>query len=229
MGRLLSTHSVDTGRRRVLGRVMLIVALVSALLLAAMFVIDLGGAQYALVVAVFPLLIAGPAAVVLLRRSGGPELIELYEHGLAHHYGGVRREWTWDQVEAVDVAERGATSYPTSYTGSDPGCTIRFADGALLHFTGLTENSRTIVAALAAHCPAAARVPVRRAHKARAAAVLGGVTLAGGGVAAWAMLTVSHTPGGGDQSGPAMLAVACVVPAVISLILLIAVLVTGRR
>jgi hypothetical protein len=131
MGLLLSTHAVDTGRRRVLGRVLLVVALVSAVL---------------------------PAAVVLLRGSGRPELIELYEHGLAHHCGGVRREWTWDQVEAVDTAERGASSC----TGSDLGCTIRFADGALLHFTGLTENSTTIVAALAAHCPAAARVPVRK-------------------------------------------------------------------
>ncbi|MGW4211036.1 hypothetical protein ACWEIJ_23805 [Lentzea sp. NPDC004789] len=225
MGPLLSTHSVDTGRRRVLGRVLLVVALASAVLLAAMFVIDLRGAQYTLVFAVFPLLIAGPAAVVLLRGSGRPELIELYQDGLAHHFGGVRREWTWDQVAAVDVTERGVSSY----TGSDLGCTIRFSDGALLHFTGLTENGRAIVAALARYCPAAARVPVRKAHKARAAAVLGGVTLAGGGVATWAMLTVARTPGGGDQFGLAMLAVACVVPAVISLILLIAVLVTGRR
>ncbi|GGU13810.1 hypothetical protein [Lentzea flava] len=225
MGPLRSTHVVANGRRRVLGRVLLIVALASALLLALMFVIDLGGAQYALVFAAFPLLIAGPAAVVLLRKAGKPEVIELYEDGLAHEFGGVRREWTWDQVTAVDVAERGTYSY----TGSDIDCTIRFDDGALLHFTGLTQDSRVIVAALGTHCAAAAREPVRKQVKGRAVAVLGSITLVGGGVAAWAMSAVPGTPDGGDQFGLAMLAVACVVPAVISLILLIAVLVTGRR
>lgn len=225
MGQLLSSHLVATDRRRVLGRVCLIVALVSALLLVLMFVIDLGGAQYALIFAAFPLLIAGPAAVVLLRKARTPELIELYDGGIAHVLGGTRRSWTWEQVRAIDVAERGEYSY----TGSDIDCTVRFDDGQLLHFSGLTQDSRVIVGALGTHCAAAAREPVRKAHKARAAAILGGITLVGGGVATWAFFTVPHTPDGGDQFGLAMLAVACVVPAVISLILLISVLVTGRR
>ncbi|GAB2837635.1 hypothetical protein [Lentzea nigeriaca] len=225
MGPLQSTHVVATDRRRVMGRVLLVVALVSALLLVLMFVIDLDGAQYALIFAAFPLLIAGPAAVVLLRKAGKPEVIEVYESGLAHEFGGVRRAWTWDQVKAVDVAERGTYSY----TGSDIDCTIRFADGALLHFTGLTQDSRVIVAALGTHCAAAAREPIRKHVKGRAAAVLGPITLVGGGITAWAISTIPGTPDGGDQFGLAMLAVACVVPAVISLILLISVLVTGRR
>jgi hypothetical protein len=70
---------------------------------------------------------------------------------------------------------------------------------------------------------------VRTKHKGRAAVILGAVTLVGGGVAAWEVLTVPRTADGGDQFGLAMLAVACAVPAVISLILLISVLVTGRR
>jgi hypothetical protein len=78
MGPVRSTHPVATGRRRVLGRVSLIVALVSALLLALMFVIDLGGAQYALIFAAFPFLLAAPASVVLLRKARTPEVIELY-------------------------------------------------------------------------------------------------------------------------------------------------------
>lgn len=225
MGQLLSSHPVATGRRRVLGRVLLIVALVSALLLVLMFVIDLGGAQYALVFAAFPLLLAGPAAVVLLRKARAPEVIELYDGGIAHVLGGTRRSWTWEQVRAIDVAERGEYSY----TGSDLDCTIRFDDGQLLHFSGLTQDSRVIVGALGTHCAAAAREPVRRKYKARAVAVLGGITLVGGGVAAWALSTVPDTADGGDQFGLAMLGVACVVPAVISLILLVSVLVTGRR
>jgi hypothetical protein len=218
MGSLRSTHPVDTGRRRVLGRVTLIIALVSAALLALMFVIDLGGAQYGLV-------FAASAAVVLLRKAGRPEVIELHDDGIAHVFGGVRRSWAWDEVTAIDVAERGQYSY----TGSDVDCTVRFADGNLLHFTGLTENSRAIIAALGTHCVDATREPVRKKHKARAAAILGGITLVGGGVATWAVLTVPETAEGGDQFGLAMLAVACAVPAVISLILLISVLVTGRR
>jgi hypothetical protein len=225
MGQLLSSHPVATDRRRVLGRVLLIVALASALLLALMFVIDLDGAQYALIFAAFPLLLAGPASVVLLRKARTPELIELYDGGIAHVLGGTRRSWTWQQVRAIDVAERGEYSY----TGSDIDCTIRFDDGRLLHFSGLTQDSRVIVAALGTHCAAAAREPVRKKHKARAAAVLGGITLVGGGVATWAFSAVPGTAEGGDQFGLAILAVACVVPAVISLILLISVLVTGRR
>ena len=225
MGQLLSSHPVATDRRRVLGRVSLIVALVSALLLVLMFVIDLDGAQYALIFAAFPLLIAGPAAVVLLRKARAPEVIELYDGGIAHVLGGTRRSWTWEQVRAIDVVERGEYSY----TGSDLDCTIRFDDGQLLHFSGLTQDSRVIVGALGTHCAAAAREPVRKAYKARAVAVLGGITLAGGGVATWAFFTAADTPDGGDQFGLAILAVACVVPAVISLILLISVLVTGRR
>ncbi|NGY64870.1 hypothetical protein G7043_38745 [Lentzea sp. NEAU-D13] len=225
MGQLLSSHPVATDRRRVLGRVLLIVALVSALLLVLMFVIDLGGAQYALIFAAFPLLLAAPASAVLLRKARVPEVIELYDGGIAHVLGGTRRSWTWEQVRAIDVAERGEHSY----TGSDLDCAIRFDDGQLLHFSGLTQDSRVIVGALGRHCAAAAREPVRKAYKARAVAILGGITLVGGGVATWAFFTVPHTADGGDQFGLAMLAVACVVPAVISLILLISVLVTGRR
>src|SRR5689334_5768354 len=185
MGRLLSTHSADAGRRRVLGRV------------HAHRRRGQRGAAGRDVRhrppwrPVRPRARRPPAADRRPRRGGAAAQERLagadriYEHGLAHHFGGVRREWTWDQVEAVDVANL--------------GCTIRFSDGALLHFTGQTENSRTIVAALDTHCPAAASVPVRKTQKARAAAVLGGITLAGGGVATWATLTVSHTPDGGDQ------------------------------
>jgi hypothetical protein len=225
MSTLRSTHPVATDRRRVLGRVLLVVALVSALLLALMFVIDLGGAQYALIFAAFPLLLAAPASVVLLRKARTPEVIELHDDGIAHVLGGLRRSWTWDQVRAIDVAERDKYSY----TGSDLDCTVRFADGRMLHFGGLTEDSRAIVSALRTHCLDATREPVRKKYKGRAAAILGSITLVGGGVATWAFFTVPGTPDGGDQFGLAMLAVACVVPAVISLILLIAVLVTGRR
>lgn len=227
MGPLQSTHPVATHRRRTLGLVTLTVALVSALLLVLMLVVDLGGAEYALVLAAFPLLFAAPAAVVLLRKARRPELIELYEGGLAHVLAGTRRAWTWEQVKAIDVTERGAYSY----TGSDIDCTIRFDDGALLYFSGLTENSRVVVGALGTHCAAAAREPIRKRHKARAVVVLGSVTLVGGGVAAWAFSTSARTvdPDGSTHIGLAMLAVACVVPAVISLILLVSVLVTGRR
>ncbi len=70
---------------------------------------------------------------------------------------------------------------------------------------------------------------MRGKYKARAVTILGAITLVGGGLAAWAITTVPRLNDGGDQFGLAMLAVAGVVPAVISLILLISVLVTGRR
>ncbi|MET9225951.1 hypothetical protein [Lentzea sp. NPDC003310] len=216
MGSLISTHAVDTGRRHALGRVAVAIALACAVLLALAFVLDLDGAQYGLLAAVVPLLVAAPAAAVLLRKARRPEVVELHDDGIAHVFGGVRRQWAWDEVAALDIAERGYDA------GVDPDCTIRFADGALLHVSGRTENSRVIVAALDRHCADATRRPVRRPHKARAAAVLAVIALAGGGAAAWVVLT---NPAG----GLAVLGVAAAVPAVVSLILLVAVLVTGRR
>lgn len=174
MGPPLSTHSVAGDRRRVLGRV----------------------------------------AVVLLVRPGPPEVIELHEDGIAHVLGGVRRSWTWDQVQALDVAE-----------SPEADCTIRFTDGQLLHISGLTDTSRAIVAALTTRCLDARREPVRRKHKRRGAAVLGGAALVCGGVAAWAVLAQLS----GHPLEMAQPAVALATPAVISSALLIAVLVTGRR
>ncbi|WP_330275670.1 hypothetical protein OG205_08385 [Lentzea sp. NBC_00516] len=210
MGPLQSTHAVPTDRRRVLGRVALIIAVVSAALLALSFVIDLDGAERGLIFAVIPLVPAVAAAVVLLLKAGPSEVIELYEDGIAHVFGGVRRSWAWDQVQAIDVAER------VGYTEAD--CTVRFTDGNLLYFSGSTENSRVIIGVLTRHCVDAGREPLRARHKGRTAAFLGGVTLISGGVAAWGYL-----------DGPTVFTVACAVPAVLSLILLISVLVTGRR
>lgn len=227
MGPLESTHPVAVHRRRTLGLLALTVTLVCSLLLVLMFLIDLGGAEYALLVAALPLLVAAPAATVLLRKARTPELIELYEGGIAHVLGGVRRAWTWQQVRAIDVTERG----PGSYTGSDIDCTIRFDDGALVHFTGLTENSRVILGALGTHCAAAAREPVRKQVKGRAEAVLGAIVLAGGGVATWAVLTGMDTidPDGSTHIRLAFIALVCAVPAFIAAILLVAVLATGRQ
>ncbi|MGW6442506.1 hypothetical protein [Lentzea sp. NPDC055074] len=214
-----STHRVPSDRRRVLGLVMAVIAVACAALLAGSFVIDLGGAENGLVFAVMPLVLAAPYAVVLLVRPGRQQLIELDDEGITHAVSELRRSWTWDQVEAVDIAE------PREYTTDGPGATVRFTDGRLLYFSGLTENSRVIVSALTTRCPDARREPVRAPHKRRAATVLSVVTLACGGVAAWAVVAYR----GGEPLELAQPAVALATPAVISLILLIAVLVTGRR
>ncbi|WP_439658029.1 hypothetical protein ACSHWB_37380 [Lentzea sp. HUAS TT2] len=205
MGTLHSTHAVATDRRHVLGRVVLIVALASAALLALSFVLDLGGAQNGLVFALIPLVLATPAAVVLLRAPRTPQLIELTDDGIAHVVAGARRSWAWDQVRVID-------EYP------DSGATILFTDGAQLHFGGATENSRVIVGALGTHCPDASRSSLRGRNKGRAAALMGTIALITGGVAVW-----------GWDTGPTVFTVACAVPAVLSLILLVCVLVTGRR
>ncbi|MCR3754237.1 hypothetical protein [Lentzea californiensis] len=217
MGPLLSTHSVAGDRRRVLGLVTAVVALVSAAMLALSFVIDLGGAERGLIFAVMPLLFYTGAAAVLLVKQGPPEEIELHEDGIVHVLGGVRQSWAWDQVRALDVAEHAGHS--------KAGCMIRFNDGQLLHISGLTENSPAIVTALTTRCLDARREPVRRRHKRRGAAGLGGVALVCGGVATWAVVAQLS----GDPFKLARPAVALAIPAVISLTLLIAVLVTGRR
>lgn len=214
MGPLLSTHPVADDRRRVLGLVTVLVALVSAAMLALSFVIDLGGAERGLVLALMPLLFCTGAAAVLLFRQGPPEVVELHEQGIVHVLGDVRQSWAWDQVQALDVAEH-----------SKAGCMIRFTDGQLLHISGLTENSAAIVTALTTRCLDARREPVRWKHKKRGAAVLGGVALVCGGVATWAVVAQLS----GDPFRLARPAVALAIPAVISLTLLIAVLVTGRR
>lgn len=224
MGPLLSTHPVGLHRRRPLGVAAAVVALISSLLLVLMFLVDLDGGQYALLFAAYPLLISVPAAVVLLRPRV-PETFELHEGGLAHIRAGHRRAWTWAQVRAIDVLQSG----PVSRRGAGLDCTIRFDDGEVVRFDGFTENAGEIAAALGEHCAAAARERVRPQRLGRTVAVLGGVTVVGAGVATWAMLRIPQVADGGDQFGLAMLAVACVVPALISLILLISVLVTGRR
>jgi hypothetical protein len=201
-----------------------VVALISSLLLVMMFLVDLDGAQYALLFAGYPLLISAPAAILLLRPRA-PETFELHEGGLAHLRGGQRRAWAWEQVRAITVLQNG----PVSRSGAGIHCAIRFDDGEVVRFDGLTENAGEIAAALGDNCAEAAREDVNPRWRLRAVAVLGSVTVIGAGVATWAALRVPQTAQGGDQFGLAMLAVACVAPAVISLILLISVLVTGRR
>lgn len=205
MGTLHSTHAVATDRRHLLGRVVLIVALASAALLALAFVLDLDGAQNGLFLALIPLVLATPAAIVLLRTPRNPQLIELTDDGITHVIAGARRSWAWDQVRVID-------EYP------DSGATILFTDGAQLHFGGATENSRVIIGALGTRCPDAARASLRGRNKGRAAALMGVIALVTGGVAVW-----------GWDNGPTVFTVACAVPAVLSLILLVCVLVTGRR
>ncbi|MFI6102204.1 hypothetical protein ACIA8G_42200 [Lentzea sp. NPDC051213] len=224
MGPLVSTHPVGLKRRRPLGLAAVAMALISALLLVLMFFIDLNGFQYVLVFAAYPLLISTPIAITMLRPRV-PQTFELYEGGLAHVRDGRRREWTWEQVRAIDVLQNG----PISRSGAGIDCTVRFDDGEVVRFDGFTENAGEIAGALGDHCAEAARVPVRPQRLGRLVTVLGGITVGGAGVATWAILTVPHTAEGGDQFGLAMLAVACVVPAVISLILLISVLVHARR
>ncbi|MEV6235956.1 hypothetical protein [Lentzea sp. NPDC051838] len=226
MGPLVSTHPVGLDRRRPLGVVAAVVALVSALLLVLMFVVDfdVNGFQYVLVFAAYPLLIFTPIAVTMLRPRV-PETFELYEGGLAHIRGGHRRAWTWQQVRAISVLQNG----PISRSGAGIDCTIGFTDGEVVRFDGFTENAGEIAGALGDHCAEAARTPVRPQRVGRLVAVLGGITVVGAGVATWAVLTVPRIPEGGDQFGLAMLAVACVVPAIISLILLISILWHSRR
>lgn len=226
MGPLVSTHPVGLHRRRPLGVAAAVVALVSALLLVLMFVVDfdVNGFQYVLVFAAYPLLIFGPLAVMLLRPRV-PETFELYEGGLAHIRGGHRRAWTWQQVRAITVLQNG----PISRSGAGIDCTIGFDDGEVVRFDGFTENAGEIAGALGGHCAEAARHDVNPRQLSRSVALLGGITVVGAGVATWAILTVPRIAEGGDQFGLAMLAVACAVPAIISLILLISVLLTARR
>ncbi|WP_112268393.1 hypothetical protein [Lentzea terrae] len=223
MGPLLSTHPVDLHRRRPLGVAAAAVALISSLLLVLMFLIDLDGVQYVLLFAGYPLLISAPAAFLLLRPRA-PETFELHEGGLAHLRGGDRREWRWEQVRAITVVQNG----PVSRSGAGVLCTIRFEDGEVVRFDGSTENGGEIAAALGENCAEAAREDVNPRWRPRAVAVLGGVTVIGAGVATWAAVRFPQTAEGG-QFGLAMLAIVCGAPAVISLILLISVLVTGRR
>lgn len=211
-----STHRVADDRRHVLSLVMAVIAVACAALLATGFVADLGGAENGLVFAMIPLVLSAVAAVLLRARPGRVELIQLDDDGIAHVLGGVKRSWAWDEVAAVDFAE-------PSVDGS--GATVRFTDGRLLHFGGATEDSRAIVAALTTRCPDATREPVRARHKRRVATVLGGVALVCGGTAAWAV--AAHASG--EPLELARPAVALATPAVVSLILLIAVVVTGRR
>lgn len=226
MGPLVSTHPVELHRRRPLGVVAAAVASISALLLVLMFVIDydVNGFQYVLVFAAYPLLIFAPVAVLMLRPRV-PETFELYDGGLAHIRGGHRRAWTWQQVRAITVRQNG----PISRSGAGINCTVRFDDGEVVRFDGFTENAGEIAGALGEHCAEAARQDVNPRQFGRSVALLGGITVIGAGVATWAVLTIPRIAAGDGRFGLAMLAVACAVPAIISLILLIFVLLTARR
>src|SRR5688572_29759234 len=217
MGPLLSTHPVH--RRHFGGLLALVVSLFCALLVVLAFLLDLGGAELALLGAAFPMLVSVPAAVVMLRNARIRETFELHEGGLARVRAGTRQAWTWDQVRAIDLTTQGA----------DLMCTVRFDDGEVVRFSGLdTENSLAIHDALGEHCLEA--LTQRATKERRRVGALAAITLVGAGGAAAALWTGLRTadPDGGTHFGLAMVAAAGFVTALVTGIALIAVLRTPR-
>lgn len=220
MGLLLSTHPVL--RRRFGGLVALTVSLICSLLLVAAFVLDLGGAELALLAAGYPMLVSVPAAVVLLRRARLRETFELHEGGLARVRAGVRQAWTWDQVHAVDLTTR----------GTELLCAVRFDDDVVVRFSAVdTEDGVAIVDALTAHRDDALQHPAVRDRRGPAVSAMAAVTLAGAGGAGAALWVALHTadPGGTTHFGLAMVAAAGFATAVVTGIPLIAVLRAPRQ
>jgi hypothetical protein len=219
MGPLLSTHPV--ARRHFGGVAALVVSLFCSLLIVLAFVLDFGGAELALLAAVYPMLLSVPAAVVMLRNARIPETFELHEGGLARVRAGVRQAWTWDQVRAIDVTTR----------GTDLMCAVRFDDDEVISFSGLdTDDSLAIHDALFEHRSDALEHRAKRERRAPIVSVMSGITLAGlggVGVAAWAFV---HVPAdeGTTLFGLAMFGVVGCATAVITGILLIAVLLAPR-
>ncbi|MFS8099142.1 hypothetical protein LFM09_18615 [Lentzea alba] len=214
MGPLLSTHPV--ARRHLGGLVALTISLVCSLLVVLAFVLDLGGAELALLAAAYPLLVSAPVAVGMLRNSAIRETFELHEGGLARVRSGVRKSWTWDRVRAIDLTAQ----------GPDLVCAVRFDDGELIRFTSAeTENSLAIHHALGEHCVEALERPARTDRSAPALSVL---TLAGAGGAAAAICTAFQIDDPETQFGLVVVAIGGSVTAVITGILLGAVLLGPR-
>ena len=215
MGPLLSTHPVL--RSHFGGVAALTVSLICSLLVVLAFVLDFDGAELALLAFAYPLLVSVPAAAVMLRNSRIRETFELHENGLARVRDGVRQAWTWDRVRAIDLTPR----------GTDLVCAVRFDDGELVRFSGMdTGDSLAIHDALGEHCLdalAQRAVPERRGP---AAGALAAITLAGAGGAGLAMWVFSRTAesDGARHFGLAMIAAAGCATAIITAILLIAVL-----
>lgn len=219
MGPLLSTHPVL--RRHFGGLAALVVSLVCSLLVVLAFVLDGDGAELALLAFVFPLLVSVPAAVVMLRNARIQETFELSEGGLSRVRDGVRQGWTWGQVRAIDLVER----------GTDLVCVVRFDDDELVRFSGLdTGDSLAIHDALGEHCVDALRRPARRERRTPAAGAMAGITLAGAGgagAALWAFFQTGESDGG-THFGLAMIAAAGFATAVVTGIALVAVLPAPR-
>jgi hypothetical protein len=208
MGPLLSTHPVHRGRFG--GLVALTISLFCSLLVVLAFVLDFDGAELALLAFAFPLLITVPAAVVMLRNSRIQETFELHEGGFARSRDGVRQAWTWDQVQALDLTPHGM-------------CAVRLPDEVVTFSPSDTENGLALADALGQHCPHALAHPARTERRVGAMAA---ITLAGAGGAAAAIWAASQTAesDGGTHFGLAMVAVTGFVTAVITGVLLIAVL-----
>ncbi|MFC3893923.1 hypothetical protein ACFOWZ_20800 [Lentzea rhizosphaerae] len=219
MGPLLSTHPV--ARRHFGGVAALVVSLFCSLLIVLAFVLDFGGAELALLAAAYPMLISVPAAVVMLRNARIKETFELHEGGLARVRAGVRQAWTWDQVRAIDVTTR----------GTDLMCAVRFDDDELISFSGSdTDDSLAIHDALFEHRSDALEHRAKRERRAALVSAMSAITLAGAGGAGAAAWVFATTPKGEGavHFGLAMFAVVGFATAVITGILLIAVLLAPR-
>ncbi|MDL4814262.1 hypothetical protein [Actinomadura opuntiae] len=175
LGRLLSTHPVETGRYRRTGGTALAVGVLGGLSMAFLIAVpDLVIARL-LAFALIATLVGLPiAAVQLLRavRHGRSETFELYENGFARRTATDWRGWSWDEIavlrtnpEAADTPAVTPLDGLIRTLGWNFRCSIRLADGLRIRIDGYAAEGPLIARELLAHRPDAlstksARIPI---------------------------------------------------------------------
>ncbi|MGP4043183.1 hypothetical protein [Streptomyces sp. 2A115] len=174
LGRLLSTHSVASGRYSSTGFKALAFAFGGGLLMVLLITYPGLVVERILGLALIPTIAGLPIAAVQLtraQRSGRDENYQLYEHGLAHRVSGRVRSWTWDEVAFLranpDAPEYEHTQVPyvriARHLGWHFRCVVRFTDRSRIRIDGYTADGPAIARTLLARRPDA--VPPEHARK----------------------------------------------------------------
>ncbi|RKN45885.1 hypothetical protein [Streptomyces hoynatensis] len=166
LGKLLSKHRTDTGRRRR--------AAVRALVLGAVLVVA-GAVAFAAAPAYAAAVLLLLGLLSLLRgvlgardhRRLGTELFAVRERGLVHRRGGYSQAVPWEKVASVTVV-RGAR--PLLWlAGRDTVCRVRLTEGGTIRVSPYTPDAARLAELVAEHVAAPAETGAGAPRRARQA------------------------------------------------------------
>ncbi|GAA3799470.1 hypothetical protein [Amycolatopsis tucumanensis] len=99
--------------------------------------------------------------VVHVARQGLSETFEVRDAGLAHTAKGRTRAWPWQAVTAVTPFHPRRSTFLTRLVIRDYRCTVAFADGAKIRFSGALDGHELLEHAIRAGSAVGGQAPRR--------------------------------------------------------------------